>query len=167
MSIYNLLITTLQTNNIKFKICEHKAEGRCEDISKIRGNKLCQAMKALVIMAKPNKKDRKYYLAVLPGDQFLDMNAIKKYIGIKDLMLAPKDRAKTLTECEMGAVPPFSFNENLQLIVDPSVKLNKEVVFNAGVLDHSIFMNIDDYIKIANPTFVKITKDANHDNNII
>ena len=108
-----------------------------------------------------NKKDRKYYLVVLPGDQSLDMNAIKKYSGaLEGVMLAPADRAKTLTECEMGAVPPFSFNQDLHLIADPSIKKNKEIVFNAGALTCSIFMSIEDYIKAANPSFVNIIKET-------
>jgi len=135
MQIFNRIIELLQKHDIIFKVCEHEAEGRCELISKIRGNELCQAMKAMVIMAKMNKKDRKYYLAVVPAD-----------------------RAKTLTECEMGAVPPFTFNKDLHLIVDPSIKNNTEIVFNAGALDRSIFMSVDDYIKVANPNFVEITK---------
>ena len=150
--MFKRIIELLQAHNIIFNVCEHQAEGRCEVISKIRGNELCQSMKAMVVMAKMNKKDRKYYLAVVPGNQSLDMNAIKNYSGALDgVMLAPADRAKTLTECEMGAVPPFSFNKDLHLIVDPSIKKNMKIVFNAGTLERSIFMGIEDYIKIANP----------------
>ncbi len=159
MSVFEKIVKLLQSHNIQFRECRHEAEGRCEVISKIRGNELSQAMKAMVIMAKLNKKDRKYYLAVLPGDQSLDMNAIKNYSGaLEGVMLAPADRARTLTDCEMGAVPPFTFHEDLHLIADPTIKKNREIVFNAGVLDLSIFMNIDDYIKIADPTFVTIIK---------
>ena len=159
MQIFNKIIDLLQANNINFRVCEHQAEGRCEAISKIRGNELCQGMKALVIMAKMKDKSRQYFLVVIPADQFLDLNAVKNYVSDAErIMLAPADTAKALTECEMGAVPPFSFNKDLHLIVDPSVEKNKEIVFNAGVLDRSIFMMIDDYIKVANPVFVEIIK---------
>jgi len=159
MDVFKKITDLLRSQGINFRECKHEAEGRCEAISKIRGNELSQAMKAMVIMAKLNKKDRKYYLVVVPGDQSVDMKAIKKYSGAEEgIMLAPMNRAKALTECEMGAIPPFSFNKDLHLIVDPSVKKNKEIVFNAGVLDCSIFMSIDDYIKVVQPTFVEIIK---------
>jgi threonyl-tRNA synthetase len=158
MTTYDRIIATLQTQGIDFRVCEHEAEGRTDVVSAIRGNELCQAMKAIVVMATLNKEDREYYLAVVPGDQSLDMDAIKKHIGARSVRFAPVDRAKTLTECEMGAIPPFTFNEDLHLIVDPSITLNEEIVFNAGVLDHSIFVDVDDYIKVANPTFVEIIK---------
>lgn len=159
MQTFDKIVELLQAHDIPFRVCEHEGEGRCDVISKIRGNELGQAMKAMVIMAKMNKKDRKYYLAVIPGNQSLDMNAIKRFSGaLEGVMLAPADRAKAFTECEMGAVPPFSFNKDLHLIVDPSIKKNKEIVFNAGALDRSIFMSVDDYIKVVNPDFVEITK---------
>lgn len=159
MSVFEKIVQLLQSQHVHFRECKHEPEGRCDIVSKIRGNELCQTMKAMIIMAKLNKKDRKYYLAILPGDQSLDMNTIKNLSGaLEGVMLAPTDRARALTECEMGAVPPFAFNKDLHLIVDPSIKNNKEIVFNAGALDCSIFMSVDDYIKIANPTFVKITK---------
>lgn len=159
MSVYEKIFELLKLHGVQFRECQHEPEGRCEIISKIRGNELSQGMKALVIMAKINKKDRAYYLAVLPADRSLDMNAIKKYARAEEgVMLAPKDRAMALTECEMGAVPPFSFTKDLPLIVDPSVKNNTEVVFNAGVLDRSIFMNVDDYIRVTQPALVEISK---------
>jgi Ala-tRNA(Pro) deacylase len=159
MEIFNKLVDMLQANNVKFRVVEHQAEGRSEEVSKIRGSDLHQGLKAMVIMAKLTKKDRKYFLAVFPADCYLDMNAIKRYSNAQDaVMLAPLDRAKALTGCEMGAVPPFSFNQELFLLADPSIKINKEVVFNAGVLDKSIFMDIEDYINLAKPVFFEIIK---------
>lgn len=156
MTVYKRVVDVLQTQEIRFRVAEHEAEGRTNVISAIRGNELCQAMKAIVLVAKLNKKDKEYYLAVVPGDQSLDMDAIKKYTGAKSVRFAPAEISRTLTGCEMGAVPPFAFHDDLHLIADPSITLNKEVVFNAGVLDRSIFMNVDDYIKVARPVFVAI-----------
>ena len=56
----------------------------------------------------------------------------------------------------IGSIPPFSFNEALILLADPLIRENREVVFNAGRLDRSIFMNMDDYFRIALPQVVKI-----------
>jgi Ala-tRNA(Pro) deacylase len=158
MATYDRIVSTLQSQDVPFRVVEHEPEGRCDVVSEIRGNALSQAMKAIVIMAKLGKKERRYYLAVVPGDCLLDMEAIKSHAGASSVMFAPAERAKILTECEMGAVPPFSFHEELRLIVDPSITANSDIVFNAGRLDQSIFMATDDYIKTACPTFVRIVK---------
>ena len=98
MSTYNKIVDLLRSENIQFREFRHEPEGRCEAISKIRGNALSQAMKAMVVMAKMNKKDRKYFLAILPGDRCLDMNAIKKYCGAEEgvMLAAQKNLCKAM-----------------------------------------------------------------------
>lgn len=155
--MYEKLINFLNEHHITYREVNHEPEGRCEAISKIRGNKLEQAAKCLVVMVKRGK-ERRYYLAVVPGDQAVDLQAIMKYGNGDGVMLAPPDRAFNLTNCEMGAVLPFSFHENLKLIVDPSLKNIEQIVFNAGRLDVSLFMNTQNYINIASPDFVNIIK---------
>ncbi|WP_110955237.1 YbaK/EbsC family protein [Anaerosinus massiliensis] len=159
MTIHEKLIALLEEHHCTYRLCSHEAEGRSEQIAKIRGNKPSQAMKAIVIMAKMSKKEKQYYLAIVPGDKMLDLDALKTYTNAPKVIFAPKENAKEITECEIGAIPPFSFQENLPLIVDPLVKQNEEIVFNAGELTKSIFMKLDDYIRIVNPPFVKIAKE--------
>lgn len=158
MTIHEKIITLLEENHAIYRICEHQAEGRSEQIAAIRGNQPYQAMKAIIVMAKLSKKERKYYLAIIPGNKMLDLEAIKEYSGATKVIFAPRETAKELSECEIGAIPPFSFNPELSLLVDPAVKTNTEIVFNAGLLTKSIFMKLTDYIAIVQPTFIPIAK---------
>lgn len=158
MNTHEKLINLLTEHKAVYRICTHEAEGHSEQIAKIRGNDPHQAMKAIVVMAKISKKTQQYHLAVLPGDKMIDLSALAAHLGVKKVIFAPLDMAKTLTDCEIGAIPPFSFNPELSLLVDPQVKENKEIVFNAGLLTKSIFMNLDDYIRIVNPKFAPIAK---------
>jgi len=160
MTIHEQLIAFLEENHCTYRLCTHQAEGRSEEIAKIRGNEPSQAMKAIVIMAKMSKKEKHYYLTIIPGDKMLDLEALKAYTGAPKVIFAPRETAKEITHCEIGAIPPFSFNEELPLIVDPLVKQNEEIVFNAGELTKSIFMKLDDYIRVVNPTFVEIAKES-------
>jgi prolyl-tRNA editing enzyme YbaK/EbsC (Cys-tRNA(Pro) deacylase) len=64
---------------------------------------------------------------------------------------------QALTGCVIGAIPPFSLNEQLLLLADPLVQENEQVVFNAGRLDRSIFMGSADYVRVARPQLVSIS----------
>ncbi len=64
--MYDTLISYLNKNHIVYREMSHIPEGKCEAISKIRGNRLEQAAKSLVVMVKRGKKERRYYLAVVP-----------------------------------------------------------------------------------------------------
>ena len=72
--------------------------------------------------------------------------------------MAAREKAQELTGCVIGAIPPFSFHEQLQVLADPLIQQNEEVVFNAGRLDRSIFMKLADYLRIAKPQMATIAQ---------
>lgn len=159
MTTHEELLRLLAEHHIAYRLCEHAAEGHSEAIAKIRGNDPHQAMKAIVILAKNTKKDFFYHLAVLPADKMIDLAALKAYLAVKKVIFAPLDKAREVSGCEIGAIPPFCFNPAMKLIVDPGIKDNEEIVFNAGLLTKSIFMKLTDYLQLVAPQWVHIAKE--------
>lgn len=154
--IHERLQNLLHDEGALYRVVEHPSEGRTEFITQIRGNRLEQAIKSMVVQVRLSKKENIYCLANVPGDCRVDLDAIKVYFNAKGVGVAPREKAEALTGCVIGAIPPFSFNDQLQVLADPLIQENEEVVFNAGRLDRSIFMKLDDYIRIAKPLFVSI-----------
>ena len=154
--VHEQLCSLLQQEGAQFRVLEHPAEGRTEFITQIRGNRLEQAIKSLVVQVRLDRKQNIYCLANVPGDCRLDLEAIKIHFSADSAAMAQRDKAQALTGCVVGAIPPFSFNEDLKLLADPLIRENEEVVFNAGRLDRSIFMRLEDYVRIANPQWVSI-----------
>ncbi len=156
-STHERLIALLDENNARYRIVEHILEGRSEEISKIRGNDPAQAMKAIVASVRGGGGGKRYVLAILPGIRKLDMKALCRAMGAQKGRFSPEEEATEMTGCVMGAVPPFSFRDELPVIVDPACKNNEEVVFNAGRLDRSIFMAFSDYERIVKPQYSEIS----------
>lgn len=156
ISAYEALLGILQDEGIRFRLVEHEPEGRTDVISQIRGNHLSQAAKAMVVRAKFGKHIEKYFLVVVPGDYRLDFSAISKAVCADRILMAPPERAVELSGAPIGGVPPFSFNPNLSLIVDPRLLEETEIVFNAGRLDASVFIHSDDYVRIAKPQIARV-----------
>ena len=153
IDIHRELVALLESNNASFRIVQHEKEGRSHKISRIRGNKPSQAMKALVLSLRVGSKGKQNVLAVIPGNLQLDMKAVCKLIGAKKGSFASTQRTFELTNCVAGAIPPFSFHNELKLIVDKKCENNEEIVFNAGRLDRSIFMKFSDYKNISGAIF--------------
>lgn len=144
------LLQILDAAGARYRVVEHAAEGRSEEISVIRGNHPSQALKAMVVALKGGDGD--FALAVLPGDRRVDFTALAQAFGAKKVRFASPDDAERLTGCVMGSVPPFSFDPSgLPLVADPAIRANDEVCFNAARLDRSIFMPLDDYLAAASP----------------
>jgi Ala-tRNA(Pro) deacylase len=154
--IHQQLCDLLDRERANYRVLEHEPEGRTELITQIRGNKIEQAIKSMVVQVRMSKKENKYYLANLPGDCRVSFDAIKNYFQADSVGMAQREKAEALTGCVIGSIPPFTFNESLGLLADPLIQQNSEVVFNAGRLDRSIFMNMEDYFRIAGPQVVSI-----------
>lgn len=156
VSVHDQLRALLDREGAVYRVLEHESEGRTEFIARIRGNRVEQAIKSIVVQVRMSKKENLYYLANIPGDCRVDFNAIKSYFNASGVAMAPREKAEAFTGCPIGAIPPFSFTDQLGVLADPLIRQNEEVVFNAGSLEKSIFMNMEDYFRIANPLVVKI-----------
>ena len=154
--IHMLLTELLNQEGAKYRVIEHEPEGRTEMIAKIRGNRIEQSIKSMVVQVRLNRRENIYCLANVPGDCRIDFDGIKNHFNADSVAFAFRDKAQELTGCVIGAIPPFSFSAQLQVLADPLIQQNEEIVFNAGRLDRSIFMKLDDYIRIARPQIAKI-----------
>lgn len=154
--IHKQLCDLLDQEGAIYRVINHEPEGRTEVIAKIRGNRIEQSIKSIVVQVRLTRKENIYGLANVPGDCRIDFDGIKRHFDADSVAFASRDKAQELTGCVIGAIPPFSFNDQLQVLADPLIQENEEVVFNAGRLDRSIFMKLDDYVRIAKPQIAKI-----------
>ena len=154
--IHEQLKSLLTREGADFRVVEHEAEGRTDLIAKIRGNRTEQAIKSIVVMIRFGKDAPRYALANVPGDCRVDLKAIRDLFGGTQSAFAPREKAEELTGCVIGSIPPFSFNDALEVLADPLIRENEEVVFNAGRLDRSIFMTCADFFRIAKPRAAQI-----------
>ena len=146
---YTKLIKFLDENGAQYRLIDHEPEGRTEIVSPMRGNEVPQAAKCIVVMVKITKKDKKYVLAVVPGDAKVDLNAIKNMFKGIYVSFATPEIAEKMAGSVSGTILPFSFNPELELIVDPKLLENNEIFFNAARLDRSMALKTSDYIRLA------------------
>jgi Ala-tRNA(Pro) deacylase len=148
---YTQLIKFLDQHEVAYRLIDHAPEGRTEIVSSLRGNGLSQAAKCIVLMVKIGKKVTRYVLAVIPGDARLDLQAVKALMHGTYVAFASTDIAERLAGSVTGTVLPFSFNPELELVVDPSLLENDELYFNAARLDRSMVLKTNDYVAVAKP----------------
>jgi Ala-tRNA(Pro) deacylase len=148
---YTQFIAYLDQHGIAYRLLDHAPEGRTELVSQMRGNTLTQAAKCIVLMVKVGKKITKYVLAVVPGDTRVDLNAVKALWGGTYVAFASQEIAERLAGSVTGTILPFSFNPELELVVDPALLEHDEIYFNAARLDRSIVLKASDYAAAAKP----------------
>lgn len=148
------LLTLLRLQGAKYRVVEHAPAGKCEAVSEIRGTALRQGAKALVCKVKGNGV-KKHVLAILAADQQADLSLLAGHFGGLKASLASPAEVDNLTACVFGAIPPFSFHPDLTLVADPLLfERFDEIAFNAGLLEKSVIMDTQDYLRIARPELV-------------
>jgi Ala-tRNA(Pro) deacylase len=155
---HDQIVAFLHEQGITFRQVEHAAEGQTDRVSEIRGNRLQQAVKAMVITVKVDKKRRRHFLVCIAGHRRIDFAKVAEIGHGLEARFAQPDVAASLTGCVMGSVPPISFNPDLAVLVDPELLDEAEVVFNAGRLDRSLFVPPAPFFAAMNATIARVAQ---------
>jgi len=157
MPILQRLVELLDKNQASYRLVNHPSAGKSAEVALARGTEVGQGAKALVYEMINHDGSTRRVLAVLPADRQLDWKMLASALSAKKARLLGLDETRLLTSCEIGAIPPFSFNEELLLVVDPQLQERYKVIaFNAGRLDTSILLDTSDYLAIAKPRLLRI-----------
>ena len=98
------------------------------------------------------KADNRLIMAVLPGDQVINMETLKRHVGCKKLSLAmEREFAEKFPACQPGAMPPFGKLFGLPLYCDSALSKLAEVEFNAGTHTDTVRMKFSSFIKLEDP----------------
>lgn len=157
--VFLKLVELLTAQGARYRVIEHPAAGKSEEVALIRGTEIGQGAKAMACKLQVPNAPSTYALAVLPADRQLDLAALAAYGQAKRASLMSPDEIGALTGCVLGAIPPFSFHTDLQLVADPEIFARyQEIAFNAGRLDASIVLAAEDYLRIAKPQLADIRR---------
>ena len=140
----------LKEHGVPYEHLTHDHVHHSEDAAKVRGTRLEQAAKALVLK---EKKSGKLSMFIVGGDRRLELKTIKKEVlHAKNVSLAPPEEVLSATGCTIGSVPPFGTLFGLPTYLDEHLKdTQEEIVFSAGTHHDSIKMWTEDFISVVEP----------------
>jgi prolyl-tRNA editing enzyme YbaK/EbsC (Cys-tRNA(Pro) deacylase) len=137
----------LRGRGVDFQELHHEPTRTSEDSARVRGEDLRIGGKALLI-----KVDDEFRLFVLSASLRVDSQAIRAHWNARRTRFATSEELAELTGLVPGAVPPFGRPIlPFDLCVDPSITGNDRIAFNAGSLTDSIFLRVEDYLRVAQP----------------
>ncbi len=103
--------------------------------------------------------DERFYMAVLPATRRIDSGLLKKALGVQHVRLATEAEFEGLfPECEVGAMPPFGNLYRVPVVVDESLRKDREIVFNAGSHTETVKMAFDEFIELVKPVFAEFAE---------
>jgi len=133
----------------EYRLIQHAPEGRCEEVSRLRGNNPREAIKAMLVSVKISSRKSERALALLPGDATMDFAKLANVLGVKSVGMAVRQDVINMLDSEPGGVSPFSFNSNIPVLIDEVLLMGKNVYFSAGKTDESITMSVEEFKRVS------------------
>lgn len=104
------------------------------------------------------RADGQFMMAVVPATRRIDLDRLRAAVGASQVRLATEAEFGDLfPECETGAMPPFGNLYHVPVIVDESLKKDREIVFNAGSHTETIRMAFNEFSELVKPIFASFT----------
>lgn len=142
----------LDDNGVKYLAISHSPAYTANDIAHTVHVSGREIAKTVVVDA-----DGKLVMAVLPASKRLSMPEAARVVGTDHVRLAHEyEFGSHFPGCEVGAMPPFGNLYGVDVYVDPSLKEDKEIVFNAGTHTDLIRMRYEDFERLVHPKVAHI-----------
>ena len=98
------------------------------------------------------KIDDHLAMAVLPADEWVDLNSLRDVAQAHKVELAHEaDFRNAFPECEVGAMPPFGNLYGMDVFVADDLTEDSYIAFNAGSHTDVIRMAYEDYERLVHP----------------
>ena len=122
-------IKFLKQQKIPFEVItyDHKEKG-AEFAAMATGFPLKKTVKTLVV----DLGNKKYGMALMPGDRQLDLKAFAKAATVKKAVMADTGTAERITGYLVGGISPFGTKQRIPCIMEHSLMNFDKVMINAG-----------------------------------
>lgn len=131
----------------KYDILEHRTVYTAIDAAITLRKKFEEVAKSLLV-----KADKDYVMILLPADQNLDMDKLKKVIGkengkdVKVIKIPGEKVMEKALKVKAGAMGSFGALHKLPVVVEKKLSKIKKAVFPSGSYNHAIEMSMKDFI---------------------
>ena len=115
-----------------------------------------QVFKTLVARPSGSKDRNGIVMAVIPGDQELDLKALAKAAGEKNIQLVPVKELQALTGYIRGGVTALAAKREYPVFVDETIELFDVISISAGMRGLQILIAPADYLRATKGTIAAL-----------
>ena len=150
LNVFEQIIHTLDTSHVPYQLLEHEEVISSEQASQVRGTKMSEGIKAMILKG---KKTGKLIMVCIPSDQKINLQNLAEKLSEHFVLAAPEVIKKSFG-IEIGGVPPFGNLLALPTFFSPEITQEPKAAFNCGLKNKSIIMNSIDLVTLVNPEFL-------------
>lgn len=156
--ITNNVTRLLQSKKIKFQAFELPVEKLgAEETAEYLNVPVNLIYKSIVL--KREKPGSKPILAVIPGDELVDLKRVASALGEKKVHLTTEREAEQLTGLQVGGISPLALiNKGFTVLLDESAKRHVEIYVSGGQRGLNIRLPVAALIEVTRARIAEITQ---------
>jgi Ala-tRNA(Pro) deacylase len=140
----------LELRGIPFQELHHPAVYTAQEVAQREHFSGHRVAKVVVVLA-----DGRPVELILPATRHVDLERVRMALGAREVRLATEEEmARFFTDCEVGAVPAVRHWEGVAVLMDGSLQVEGDIVFQAGTHADAIRLNFRDWFEMVKPQVV-------------
>jgi Ala-tRNA(Pro) deacylase len=147
MAIPDRILTFLQEKRAEYDHTCHPTTYTARELAHVDHVPERNVAKTVIFLG-----DDVFAMAVAPADENIDLDQLRRALGLSRLRLATEEEvAKLFPDCEVGAMPPFGALFEMTVYVDQRLTEQELIGFNAGTHRDELKMPYTEFARLAEP----------------
>jgi Ala-tRNA(Pro) deacylase len=137
----------LQKHKIPFEECQHEPAFTAQELAQQEHTTGHKVAKLVVVIA-----DGHPHGLVLPASRKIILHRVREALGATYVRLASEGELRSFcTDCDVGATPPLPHWPNIKFLMDESMKIQGDILFQAGTHMDGIKVKFEDWFQWVKP----------------
>jgi Ala-tRNA(Pro) deacylase len=147
MATMTWIRNTLERRAIPFEELHHPEAYTAQEVAQMEHFNGHRVAKVVVVVA-----DDRFVELILPASRHLNLQRVRAVLGARNVRLANEEEmAKCFTDCEPGAIPALAHWKGVAVLMDRSLNVQGDILFQAGTYRDAVRLNFRDWYELVSP----------------
>ncbi len=137
----------LEHRGVAYEELHHREVFTAQEVAQtehVTGHRLA---KVVVVLA-----DGRPVQLIVPASRRVVLNRVLEVLGAQEVRMASEvEMGRIFTECETGAIPPLRHWSDVDMLMDDTMQIEGEMLFQAGTHQDVIRLKFEDWIQMVSP----------------
>jgi Ala-tRNA(Pro) deacylase len=148
--------TMLELRGIPFEELQHPDVYTAQEVAQREHFSGHRVAKVVVVMA-----DGRPFELILPASRHVNLDRVRKILCAGEVRLATEKEMKAFfTDCEVGAIPALRHWKKVGVLMDPSLEVEGDILFQAGTHHDAVRLKFWDWYELVEPEVVSFSEPA-------
>ena len=147
MATASWIKSLLDQRGVAYEELHHREVFTAQEVARsehVSGHRLA---KVVVVLA-----DHRPVELIVPASRRVVLGRVREVLGAGEVRLASEaEMDQIFTECETGAIPPLRHGKDMEVLMDASMQVEGEMLFQAGTHQDVIRLKFQDWLRLVSP----------------